>query len=149
MLQQLLDWRDEDRSFSISLPGDKVILLVNNLGGLSGLELGAITLEIAVQLESMYDLKPVRVYSGIFMSTLNELGFSISLLKVTSLGLAGDESMLELLDAPAETTSWPATIRAASWEGSKPATFLEEVSVEELNSRTGLPDLDPELPRRV
>jgi hypothetical protein len=57
--------------------------------------------------------------------------------------------MLELLDAPAETTAWPATIRATSWKGSKPAEFQEDLTTEEFNSRTGLPDLDPELPRRV
>jgi dihydroxyacetone kinase len=88
MLQELLDWADEDRSFSEILPGDKLVLLINNLGGLSGLELGAITWEIAVQLENKYGIKPERVYSGTFMSRLNELGFSISLLKVVDLGLA-------------------------------------------------------------
>jgi triose/dihydroxyacetone kinase / FAD-AMP lyase (cyclizing) len=138
MLEELLDWSDEDRSFSTtSAPGDKLVLLVNNLGGLSGLELGAITLEIALQLENRYGIKPLRVYSGTFMSTLNELGFSISLLKVVSLELASGKCMLELLDAPAETTAWPATIKAVSWKGSKPATFQEDLSVEEFNSRTG------------
>lgn len=149
MLQELLDWSDEDRSFSSNAPGDRLVLLVNNLGGLSGLELGAITLEIVVQLEKKYGIKPVRVYSGTFMSTLNELGFSISLLKLVGLRLANDKTMLELLDAPAETTAWPATISAASWKGSKPATSQEGITVEEFRSSTGLPDLDPELPRQV
>jgi triose/dihydroxyacetone kinase / FAD-AMP lyase (cyclizing) len=105
---------DEDRSFSEISPGDKLVLLINNLGGLSGLELGAITWEIVVQLKNKYDIKPERVYSGTFMSTLNELGFSISLLKVVDLGLANGLDMLKLLDAPAETTAWPATM--SSWK---------------------------------
>lgn len=149
MLRELLDWRDEDRSFSTVLPGDKLVLLVNNLGGLSGLELGAITLEIAVQLEENYGIKPLRLYSGTFISTLNELGFSISLLKIVDLRISNGLGMLDLLDAPAETTAWPATIRAFSGKNSNAATFQEELYVEKFVSRTGLPELDPELPRKV
>jgi dihydroxyacetone kinase len=47
-------------------------------------------MEIAVQLEKKYGAKPARVYSGTFTSTLNELGFSISLLRVVGLGLQTD-----------------------------------------------------------
>jgi dihydroxyacetone kinase len=64
--------------------------VVNNLGGLSGLELEAFTMEIAVQLEKKYGTKPARVYSGKFTSTLNELGFSIPSPKVVGLGLQTD-----------------------------------------------------------
>jgi triose/dihydroxyacetone kinase / FAD-AMP lyase (cyclizing) len=126
---------------------DQIVLLVNNLGGLSGLELAAITLEIALQLEKTYAIKPVRAYSGTFMSSLNEFGFSISLLKVVDLGLANGMDVLDLLDAPSETTRWPVTICSAAWKASKPATFEEEVSIEEFETRTGLPDLESELPR--
>jgi hypothetical protein len=48
------------------------------------------------------------------MLKLNELGFSISLLKVVDFGLANGLDMLKLLDAPAETTAWPATM--SSWK---------------------------------
>ena len=149
MLQELLDWSDEDRSFSTIMPGDELVLLVNNLGGLSGLELGAITLEVAAQLEKKYGIKPARVYSGTFISTLNEVGFSISLLKIVDLKTSKGLGMLELLDTPAETTAWPATISSSSWQQPKPETCKENLSVEEFVLKTGLPDLDPELPRRV
>jgi dihydroxyacetone kinase len=149
MLQELLDWSDEDRSFSTITLADEVVLLVNNLGGLSRLELGAITLEIAAQLEKKYGIKPARAYSGTFVSTLNELGFSISLLKIVDLKIGKGLGMLGLLDAQAETTAWPATISSSSWQRSKPAAFKEDLSVKEFVSQTGLPDLDPELPRRV
>jgi dihydroxyacetone kinase len=149
MLQELLDWSDEDRSFSTIAEGNKLVLLVNNLGGLSGLELGAITQEISIQLEKKYGIKPARVYSSTFISTLNELGFSISLLKIVDLRLVNGLNMLKLLDAPAETTAWPVTISPSSWEGSKPATIQESLSVKNFISRTALPELDPELPRRV
>jgi len=115
MLKELLDWQDEDRSYLTgAFPGD-LVMLVNNLGGLSGLELGAITLEIARQLQKTYKIEPVRIYSGTFMSSLNELGFSISLLRVQELELAGGQSMLNLLDAPSETTGWPSPISASTW----------------------------------
>jgi triose/dihydroxyacetone kinase / FAD-AMP lyase (cyclizing) len=43
MLNQLLDMADEDRAFVNFARAEKVVLLVNNLGGLSILELSAIT----------------------------------------------------------------------------------------------------------
>jgi len=43
MLNQLLDTADEDRAFVNFARAEKVVLLVNNLGGLSVLELSAIT----------------------------------------------------------------------------------------------------------
>jgi dihydroxyacetone kinase len=49
------------------------------------------------------------------MSSLNELGFSISLFRVQELGLASGQSMLDLLDAPSETTGWPSPIGASTW----------------------------------
>ena len=147
MLGELLDWRDEDRSFSLYTTSDEIILMINNLGGLSGLELSAITLDIALQLENTYGIKPVRVFSGTFMSTLNELGFSISLLKVVDLGLGDGMGMLELLDTPAETTGWANSIRNSTWKKSKLATFKEDIYGEEFVSRTGLPTLESEISR--
>jgi dihydroxyacetone kinase len=63
MLKELLDWQDEDRSYSTGASNGDLALLVNNLGGLSGLELGAITLEISQQLQKTYTIKQVRIYS--------------------------------------------------------------------------------------
>ena len=119
MLRQLLDWGDEDRSFSRQDSRDELILLVNNLGGLSGLELGGITTEVTTQLSITYNIKPVRVFSGTYMSSLNELGFSISLMKVVNLHLRNGKQMLELLDAPAEAKGWPAAITTMAWQNSR------------------------------
>lgn len=119
MLRQLLDWGDEDRSFSRQDSRDELILLVNNLGGLSGLELGGITAEVSTQLRTSYNIRPARVFSGTYMSSLNELGFSISLMKVMNLQLRNGKQMLELLDAPAEATGWPAAITTGTWQNSR------------------------------
>jgi triose/dihydroxyacetone kinase / FAD-AMP lyase (cyclizing) len=50
MLKYLLDPNDGDRAFVRFEDSDEVVLLVNNLGGLSVLELGAITDEVLRQL---------------------------------------------------------------------------------------------------
>lgn len=114
MLAHMLDPSDEDRNFLQVSGQDDVVLLINNLGSVSVLELGGITTEVAAQLESDYKIKPKRIISGTFMTSLNGLGFSISILKLESAGLGS--SMLDLLDAPAEATGWSAAVRAETWE---------------------------------
>ncbi|KZF26640.1 DAK1/DegV-like protein [Xylona heveae TC161] len=115
MLKQLLDQSDKDRAFLKIAPEDEVVLLINNLGGVSPLELGGITAEVATQLDKDYEIKPVRVLSGTFMTSLNGLGFSITILKLVDTGLGQGRSMLELLDAPAEATGWQAAVSPETW----------------------------------
>ncbi|CAK7220087.1 dihydroxyacetone kinase Dak1 [Sporothrix bragantina] len=118
MLRQLLDTSDSDRAFGSISEGDDVVLLVNNLGAVSVLELGGITAEVVEQLSKDYKLRPLRVLSGTYMTSLNGLGFSISLLKVprdTGLG-SGAPTLLQLLDDPAEANGWAAAIPAATWD---------------------------------
>lgn len=116
MLLQLLDHNDPDRAFLTYGPDDKFVLLINNLGGVSTLELAGITEEVSRQLESSYNIKPVRTIQGTFLTSLNGLGFSISLLKLVDTGLGRGKSMLELLDAPAEAVGWSAPIQTSTWE---------------------------------
>ncbi|KAG8631113.1 hypothetical protein KVT40_000253 [Elsinoe batatas] len=120
MLKYTLDQSDKDRAFSTIYKGDDVVLLVNNLGGVSPLELGGITNEVAEQLEKSHGIKPARILSGTFMTSLNGLGFSISLLKLADTGVG--KSMLELLDAPAEANGWSAAISTKTWEEKSIAT---------------------------
>jgi dihydroxyacetone kinase len=115
MLSHCLDTADKDRSFSQITGKDEVVLLVNNLGGVSPLELSGITNEVVEQLEGSFKIKPVRILEGTFMTSLNGLGFSISLLRVADIGLSTGPSMLELLDAPAEASGWSAAISSGTW----------------------------------
>lgn len=115
MLSYCLDTSDKDRNFLDISEKDEVILLVNNLGGVSVLELGGITNEVVEQLVNNWKIKPVRILSGTYMTSLNGLGFSISLLKVTNTGLGGESSMIKLLDAPAEATGWTAAVSSSTW----------------------------------
>ncbi|KAF5556035.1 dihydroxyacetone kinase [Fusarium phyllophilum] len=114
MLKQLLDTADKDRAF-VNVDSKQIVLMINNLGGVSVLELGGITAEVASQLESSYNIRPLRILSGTFMTSLNGLGFSISLLNVVSPDFEAP-SMIELLDAPSEVVGWSAPIQASTWE---------------------------------
>ncbi|KAE8408070.1 Dak1 domain-containing protein [Aspergillus pseudonomiae] len=116
MLFQILDHNDPDRAFITREPDDEFVLLINNLGGVSSLELSGITDEVYRQLERDYSIKPVRVIQGTFLTSLNGLGFSASLLKLADNGLGAGKSFLELLDAPAEAVGWSAPIPTSTWD---------------------------------
>jgi dihydroxyacetone kinase len=116
MLAQLLDQSDKDRAFLEISKNDKIVLLINNLGGVSVLELGGITAEVSKQLTESYSIKPVRLLAGTFMTSLNGMGFSISLLKLVDTKLGGGKSLLELFDAPAEAVGWTAAIAPSTWD---------------------------------
>jgi dihydroxyacetone kinase len=127
MLKQLLDETDEDRSF-LRVNSNEVVLMVNNLGGVSVLEMGGITTEVVTQLAKDYNINPVRIYSGTYMTSLNGLGFSISLLNVVNTNLGGP-NMLQLLDAPSEVAGWAAPIRKETWEAKSSRTREESGAV--------------------
>ena len=115
MLAQLLNHNDKDRAYVKIEKSDEVVMLINNFGGLSNLELGAITTEVWLQLGNEYGIKPVRIFAGVFNGSLNGLGFGVSLLKLADTGLGVGKSMLDLVDAPTETVGWPAPINPDTW----------------------------------
>ncbi|KAG8158997.1 hypothetical protein KVR01_011440 [Diaporthe batatas] len=120
MLKQLLDQEDKDRAF-LNVNSNEIVLLVNNLGGVSVLELGGITAEVVTQLQKDYNIRPVRILSGTYMTSLNGLGFSITLLNVVNTEVGGP-SMVQLLDYPSEATGWAAPISKETWEEKNEAT---------------------------
>ncbi|KAH7321298.1 Dak1 domain-containing protein [Stachybotrys elegans] len=128
MLKQLLDQSDKDRAYINIRPEDEFVAMVNNLGGISVLELGAITAEVIDQLSSTYNLRPSRLLSGTYMTSLNGLGFSITLLKVV------DKSFLSLIDAPADAAGWSAPVQPKNWargiDTSKPEPVTAEIETE-------------------
>ena len=124
MLAQLLDPNDKERNFvNFDFKNDQLVLFINNLGGVSMLELAGVTAEASLQLENDWGLKPLRVITGTFLTSLNGMGFSISILRVRDTGLGPGKSMLELLDAPAEAIGWAAPIRTSTWDSSNTATI--------------------------
>lgn len=142
MLENMLDESDKDRAFLKVDKSNDTVLLVNNLGGVSPLEMGGITAEVVDQLASDYGIKPKRIISGTFMTSLNGLGFSISILKLQDTGVG--KSMLELLDAPAEATGWSAAVKSSTWANPPTETRdLDRAKTAE-NNPSGL-NIDPAL----
>lgn len=110
MLRYLLDSSDSDRAFVPFSPSDNVVMLVNNFGGLSGLEFDAMV-NIALQvLKRDWKIVPTRIYAGILETSLNGQGFSITLGNMSGMAKAmdlKDEEVIELLDAPTNAPAWP------------------------------------------
>jgi len=110
MLKYLLDPNDSDRAFVKFDPKDNVVMLINNFGGLSGLELEALTNVTLEQLKAEWNIVPTRIYAGILETSLNGQGFSITLGNMSGMAQSMDvsiEEVIELLDAPTNAPAWP------------------------------------------
>ena len=110
MLKFLLDPKDSDRAFVPFNPSDNIVMLVNNFGGLSGLEFEGLVNVTLQQLKKDWNLTPTRIYAGILETSLNGQGFSITLGNMTgmskSMGVSVEE-VIGLLDAPTNAPAWP------------------------------------------
>ncbi|HWE40100.1 MAG TPA: dihydroxyacetone kinase family protein [Isosphaeraceae bacterium] len=80
-------------------PGDRVALLVNDLGGTAVMEL-AIVARHALNVLEGRGLIVERAYSGTFLSALEMPGVSLSVLPL-------DDARLARLDAPTAAPAWP------------------------------------------
>ncbi|KAJ7395056.1 Triokinase/FMN cyclase [Pitangus sulphuratus] len=91
---------DPSNASHISLtPGCSVVLMVNNLGGLSCLELGIVAGAAVSRLESR-GIRIARALVGCFMTALEMAGVSLTLMVV-------DEELLRLIDAKTMAMAWP------------------------------------------
>lgn len=110
MLDQLLNTHDTNRAFVDMGDTEEIVRLLNNLGGVSVLELGEINKHVVAALSEiglpiwmghtandahaeLRHLKISPILSGTFMTSLDGAGFSITLLKATS-------EMLTYIHAP-------------------------------------------------
>lgn len=116
MLAQLLDQNDKDRAYVKVEKSDETVLLINNFGGVSNLELGAIINEVTIQLEKNYSIKPKRIIQGTLFGSLDGPGFIVTLLKVFETGLGTGKSILNALDASANAVGWPSCVSTETWE---------------------------------
>ncbi|TFK02333.1 beta-secretase 2 [Platysternon megacephalum] len=80
-------------------PGASVVLVVNNLGGLSFLELGVVA-GAAVRCLEDRGVRVARALVGAFMTALEMAGVSLTLLLV-------DDELLGLIDAKTTAVAWP------------------------------------------
>ncbi|ODQ64494.1 dihydroxyacetone kinase [Nadsonia fulvescens var. elongata DSM 6958] len=135
LLPLLLSKEDEDRYFVPFNKGEESVLVVNNLGGLSNLELSAIAETTIQQLASDYSVTPVRVIVGTLITALNGAGFSLSLLNATKASKEAGQDVLALLDAPTSAPGWPARANS-SGKSSKDLNLVkgEEIPKDEKDS---------------
>lgn len=123
MLDNLLDPIDTELAYLPISPllerNSKTILLINNLGGLSVLELTCLTNMALEILHTRYSVYPCRVYSGTFLSSLTGVGFSITILSLPPSEKTG--LVLSFLDAPTTAAGWTTTIPSEGWNQPKRA----------------------------
>lgn len=105
LLKYLLDPNDKERYYVPFDKDDEVVLLLNNLGSTSNLEIYAIQSVVMDQLKKNYGIVPVRVFTGTFTTSLDGPGFSITLMNVTK-AHKDTSKLLDLLDLPTNATAW-------------------------------------------
>ncbi|KAL4434444.1 hypothetical protein ABPG75_000885 [Micractinium tetrahymenae] len=81
--------------------GDRVVLLVNNLGSTTPLEMHGAAAAAARLVQSQLNATVERLYIGPFMTSLGMHGLSVTLLR------GANEAIMKLLDAPTEAPAWP------------------------------------------
>ncbi|KAF5346822.1 hypothetical protein D9756_010568 [Leucocoprinus leucothites] len=103
--------RNVDGERFVTGEDDETVLFVNNLGGVSQLEMGALLADLVTTLASR-NIHPKRIYSSSYMTSLNASGFSASILNISAINqrLLQSHSLTintyELLDAPTDAHSW-------------------------------------------
>lgn len=116
LVENLISTSDPDRSFvPFTGSGDRVVLLVNNLGGTSELEMSAVVAEAKKGLAAR-GVQVERVIAGTFMTSLNMPGFSLTLLLLPTAADAhvpDAQLLLALLDEPAAVPGWKWTVGTA------------------------------------
>lgn len=106
VIKRLLDVilsTDKERDYfwveGISLSTEQVVVLVNNLGGSTPMELYLAINDIHTQLQSR-NMNIQRLYVGEFMSALDMKGLSVTVMRVR------EERVLNWLDAETFTAGW-------------------------------------------
>ncbi|MCG7439492.1 dihydroxyacetone kinase subunit DhaK [Corynebacterium freneyi] len=109
---------------------DRVLVLVNGLGGIAGLELSAILALACGELEERGAVIE-RTMCGDYITAWDMAGFSLTVLGV-------DDDLLDLLDAPTDAPAWDAPVPYAG------VPDISEAALEELPAADSGPQ-QPEL----
>ncbi|GAO51173.1 dihydroxyacetone kinase Dak1 [Saitoella complicata NRRL Y-17804] len=104
ILKMLLDPNDPERAYVPFAASDATVLMVNNLGGTSVLELSAFASTVIAALDSQWGIKPVRVLVGTYMTSLDAPGVSVTLLNCGT--GPGAQQLLDLIDLPVRVPGW-------------------------------------------
>lgn len=134
MLPKMLDPNDKDRHFVDFGKDDEVVLLVNNLGGVSNFIISAIASITVDLLKKHYGIEPVQVITGTVMTSFNGNGFGLTLLNASGASkqlnshFSEINSVLDLINAPTDAPGWPVT----SVPGDKGPSFNEDLFTNEV-----------------
>ncbi|XP_051174082.1 triokinase/FMN cyclase-like isoform X2 [Leptopilina boulardi] len=110
---------------------DSIAIIVNNFGGLSQLETGIVVKEIVTQCQ-LFRIKPLRVYSGILMSSLDSVGIHISILKFPE---NEKEQIINCLDDSTDAPQWPGKSFTVPFESEKFSIKEETVIFHKLGKK--------------
>ena len=133
MLPKLLDPKDKDRHFVEFDDSDEVVLLINNLGGVSNFILTAIVDVTRKYLKDNYKIVPVETVCGTVMTSFNGNGFSITLFNASRASatikkeIKEVDSVLELLREPTDAPGWPVKEPEVKKAPSFDESLLEDV----------------------
>ena len=95
VVKQMIDHLCDDLPF---VAGDRVCVLINNLGALSNTELMIITRKVGIELKAR-KIASHDIVVGHFCTSLEMSGFSITLMKL-------DNELQHLYDLPCQTLGW-------------------------------------------
>ena len=125
LTKYLADESDTERAYVKFAENDEVAVLVNNFGGMSALEMGALTNEFLEQIPSR--LSSVRVYAGCFESSLNAPAFGLTLANLTATAKSTGvkvSKLLELLDTKTDS-AWEAAAGSQTVRRSRKSQVVE------------------------
>ena len=99
ILNQLSSIEPDYKYFQLQ-PNSSVVLVVNNLGGLSNLEMGIVAKEAIRFLTNKRGVSVEMAYMGTFMTSLEMQGVSLTLMQFS-------EELGRFLDFPTDAPGWP------------------------------------------
>lgn len=111
MLKRLFKEEGDDTSFVDIKPKDEILLLVNNLGGLSNFAISSIVFTTLSLLKDNYDIKPKVVLAGTYVTAFNSPGFSLTLMNLSEINSVSKENygianVVDLLQMETDAAGW-------------------------------------------
>ncbi|XBW38826.1 hypothetical protein QEN19_004418 [Hanseniaspora menglaensis] len=121
MLTRLFKQSGTDKSFVDINSTEEVLLLVNNLGGLSNFAISSIVYTTLNLLKKNYNVKPKVVLAGTYVTAFNSPGFSLTLLNISKCderlkNKYGIDSITELLALETDAPAWSSAFKVFKFE---------------------------------
>lgn len=111
MLKRLFKKEGDDTSFVDIKSSDEVLLLVNNLGGLSNFAISSIVFTALSLLKEEYKVKPKVILAGTYVTAFNSPGFSLTLMNLSEINhvskdIYGVDNVVDLLKLETDAAGW-------------------------------------------